>query len=218
MIYQCIMFMVTAYLLGAIPFGRLIARRVAHIDITQRGSGNIGATNVARELGIVWGVVTLMLDMLKGFLPVFLYARYFLQAGFEFETCLSAIGVSALLGHQFSIFMGFRGGKGVATAIGIYLAVSPLACLTAVIIFILTVYMWDFVSLGSMLAAILMPVLLAFFGTSQPLVTSSIIVAALICFAHKGNIKRLFKGKERKWRAKIDQPNRSRSRSNSSSE
>ena len=218
MIYQCIMFIVTAYLLGSIPFGKLIAKRVARINITQRGSGNIGATNVARELGITWGLVTLFLDMLKGFLPVFLYAHYILQAGIEFETCLSAIGLSALLGHQFSIFMRFRGGKGVATAIGIYLVTSPLACLMAVIVFILTVYKWDFVSLGSMLAAIVMPGLLALFGKSQPLVTTSIIVAALICFKHKGNIKRLVKGKERKWRGKINQPNRSRSRSNSSSE
>lgn len=218
MIYQCIMFIVTAYLLGSIPFGKLIAKQVARINITQRGSGNIGATNVARELGISWGLVTLLLDMLKGFLPVFLYAHYILQPGIEFETCLSAIGLAALLGHQFSIFMRFRGGKGVATAIGIYLAISPLACLMAVIVFILTVYKWDFVSLGSMLAAIVMPVLLACFGTSQPLVTSSIIVTALICFKHKGNIKRLFKGKERQWRDKKNQPNRSSSRSSSSSE
>ena len=218
MIYQCIMFIVTAYLLGSIPFGKLIAKRVAHINITQRGSGNIGATNVARELGITWGLVTLLLDMLKGFLPVFLYAHYILQAGIEFETCLSAIGLAALLGHQFSIFMRFRGGKGVATAIGIYLVISPLACLIAVIVFILTVYKWDFVSLGSMLAAIVMPGLLALFGKSQPLVTTSIIVAALICFKHKGNIKRLVKGEERKWRGEKNQPNRSRSRSNSSSE
>jgi len=218
MIYQCVIFIVTAYLLGSIPFGKLIAKRVARINITQRGSGNIGATNVARELGITWGLVTLLLDMLKGFLPVFLYAHYILQAGIEFETCLSAIGLSALLGHQFSIFMRFRGGKGVATAIGIYLVISPLACLMAVIVFILTVYRWDFVSLGSMLAAIVMPGLLALFGKSQPFVTTSIIVAALICFKHKGNIKRLVKGKERKWRGEINQPNRSRSRSNSSSE
>lgn len=218
MIYQCIMFIVTAYLLGSIPFGKLIAKRVAHINITQRGSGNIGATNVARELGITWGLVTLLLDMLKGFLPVFLYAHYILQAGIEFETCLSAIGLAALLGHQFSIFMRFRGGKGVATAIGIYLVISPLACLMAVIVFILTVYKWDFVSLGSMFAAIVMPGLLALFGKSQPLVTTSIIVAALICFKHKGNIKRLVKGEERKWRGEKNQPNRSRSRSNSSSE
>ena len=218
MIYQCIMFIVTAYLLGSIPFGKLIAKRVAHINITQRGSGNIGATNVARELGITWGLVTLLLDMLKGFLPVFLYAHYILQAGIEFETCLSAIGLAALLGHQFSIFMRFHGGKGVATAIGIYLVISPLACLMAVIVFILTVYRWDFVSLGSMLAAIVMAGLLALFGKSQPLVTTSIIVAALICFKHKGNIKRLVKGEERKWRGEINHPNRSRSRSNSSSE
>ncbi len=218
MIYQCVIFIVTAYLLGSIPFGKLIAKRVARINITQRGSGNIGATNVARELGITWGLVTLLLDMLKGFLPVFLYAHYILQAGIEFETCLSAIGLAALLGHQFSIFMRFRGGKGVATAIGIYLVISPLACLIAVIVFILTVYKWDFVSLGSMLAAIVMPGLLALFGKSQPLVATSIIVAALICFKHKGNIKRLVKGEERKWRGETNQPNRSRSRSNSSSE
>jgi acyl phosphate:glycerol-3-phosphate acyltransferase len=218
MLYQCIMFIVTAYLLGSIPFGKLIAKQVARINITQRGSGNIGATNVARELGISWGLVTLLFDMLKGFLPVFLYAHYILQPGIEFETCLSAIGLAALLGHQFSIFMRFRGGKGVATAIGIYLAISPLACLMAVIVFILTVYKWDFVSLGSMLAAIVMPVLLACFGTSQPLVTGSIIVTALICFKHKGNIKRLFKGKERKWSGERNQPNRSSSRSSSSSE
>jgi glycerol-3-phosphate acyltransferase PlsY len=212
------MFILTAYLLGSIPFGKLIAKRVARINITQRGSGNIGATNVARELGITWGLVTLLLDMLKGFLPAFFYAHYILQAGIEFETCLSAIGLGALLGHQFSIFMRFRGGKGVATAIGIYLVISPLACLITVIVFILTVYKWDFVSLGSMLAAIVMPVLLALFGKSQPLVTTSIIVAALICFKHKGNIKRLFKGEERKWTGETNQPNRSRSRSNSSSE
>jgi glycerol-3-phosphate acyltransferase PlsY len=212
------MFIVTAYLLGSIPFGKLIAKRVARINITQRGSGNIGATNVARELGITWGLVTLLLDMLKGFLPVFLYAHYILQAEIEYETCLSVIGFSALLGHQFSIFMKFHGGKGVATAIGIYLAISPLACIVAVIVFILTVYTWDFVSLGSILATMVMPVLLAFFGKSQPLVTSSIIVAALICFKHKGNIKRLVKGKERTGRGEINQPNRSRSRSNSSSE
>ena len=218
MTYQCVMFIVTAYLLGSIPFGKLIAKRVARINITQRGSGNIGATNVARELGITWGLVTLLLDMLKGFLPAFFYAHYILQAGIEFETCLSAIGLSALLGHQFSIFMRFRGGKGVATAIGIYLVISPLACLIAVIVFILTVYKWDFVSLGSMLAAIVMPGLLALFGKSQPLVTTSIIVTALIYLKHKGNIKKLFKGKERKWRGEKNQPNISRSRSNSSSE
>jgi glycerol-3-phosphate acyltransferase PlsY len=215
---QCIILITSAYLLGSIPFGKLVARRVAHINITQRGSGNIGATNVARELGITWGLVTLFLDILKGFLPVFLYTHYFFNAGIEYEICLSIIGLSALLGHQFSIFMGLRGGKGVATAIGIYLAISPLICLAAVIVFILTVYIWDFVSLGSMIAVIIMPFLLVFSGASQPIVTCSIIVAALICLKHKGNITRLIRGKERKWRRKTYQPNRSRSRSNSSSE
>lgn len=219
MLSQGILYAIAAYLFGSVPFGKLIAKRVAQIDITTRGSRNIGAANVARELGVNWGLLTLLLDILKGFIPVVLCSRYASHVlGADHGLAVSVVGLSALLGHQFSIFMRFRGGKGVATAIGIYLATSPLACLMAVIVFILTVYKWNFVSLGSMLAAIVMPGLLALFGKSQPLVTTSIIVAALICFKHKGNIKRLVKGKERKWRSKINQPNRSRSRSNSSSE
>ena len=218
MVFHSIFFILAAYVLGSIPFGKIIARQVARINITQRGSGNIGATNVARELGVTWGIVTLLLDILKGFIPVFLYAYYVSQTGIGHETGLFAVGISALLGHQFSIFLKFRGGKGVATAVGIYLVISPLACLLSFLVFILTVYKWDFVSLGSMLSASVMPAFLALFGKSPIFIICSFIVAAVICFKHAENIQRLLKGEERRWRKRKSQPSKPRSLSNSSSE
>ena len=218
MVFQSIFFIAATYFLGSIPFGKIIARQVARINITQRGSGNIGATNVARELGVTWGIVTLLLDILKGFIPVFLYAHYVSQTGIGNETGLFAVSISALLGHQFSIFLKFRGGKGVATAVGIYLVISTLACLLSFIVFVLTVYKWDFVSLGSMLSASVMPALLAVFGKSSIFIIGSFIVAAFICLKHTANIQRLLKGEERRWRERRNQPSKPRSLSNSSSE
>jgi glycerol-3-phosphate acyltransferase PlsY len=218
MFFQTFMLAVAAYLFGSIPFGKLIAREVAHIDITQRGSGNIGATNVARELSIKWGLLTLILDMLKGFVPVVLFASLAPQAGIGRELGLFVVGLSALLGHQFSIFLSFRGGKGVGTAMGIYLAISPLPCLVALILFILIVYMWDFISLASMLSALAMPLLFALFGKTTPMVIGAVITAALIVIKHKDNIQRLVKGDERKWRDRKRQANNSSSLSSSSSE
>ena len=215
---QSILLVVTAYLLGSIPFGRIIASAVARINITERGSGNIGATNVARELGLIWGLFTLLLDMLKGFVPVFLFTHYASPGGYGHEIGLSAVGLSALLGHQFSIFMRFRGGKGVATAAGVYLGISIPACLLAALIFVLTVYKWDIISVGSMASAVSMPLLLAVFGEPPPMVIGGLLVAGLICLKHWGNIQRLLKGNERKWRSKKNQPSISSSLSSSSSE
>jgi glycerol-3-phosphate acyltransferase PlsY len=210
-------FAVAAYFLGSVPFGKLIASGVARINITQRGSGNIGATNVARELGVKWGLFTLFLDMLKGFVPVAFFVRYASEMGGN-DIGLFAVGLSALLGHQFSIFLKFRGGKGVATAVGVYLVISPPACLVAVLVFVLTVYKWDFISLGSMFSAAAMPGLLALFGQSQVIVFGSAIVAVMICLKHAGNIKRLIQRKERKWRRQQNQASKSSSLSSSSSE
>ncbi|MBW1798219.1 MAG: glycerol-3-phosphate 1-O-acyltransferase PlsY [Deltaproteobacteria bacterium] len=215
---QTFIFAIAAYLFGSIPFGKLIARKVAHIDITQKGSGNIGATNVARELSIKWGILTLVLDMLKGFVPVVLFACLAPKAGIGHEIGLSVVGLSALSGHQFSIFLKFRGGKGVGTALGIYLAISPLSCLVALMLFILIVYIWDFVSLASMISAFSMPLLFAIFGKTPPLVIGALIAAALICLKHKENIQRLLKGDERKWSERNIQANNSSSLSSSSSE
>ncbi len=200
MISQGIFFCLAAYLFGSIPFGKIISKRVANIDITTRGSRNIGATNVARELGNFWGVVTLFLDILKGYAPIALYVNCTAQL-LEYTTIwLPLVMLSSLLGHQFSIFLKMKGGKGVGTATGIYLAISPLSCLLAVTIFFLVVYKWDYISLGSTISASAMPFLFGFFKEDLPLIICSILMAVLICHKHRGNIHRIFKGEERRWR------------------
>lgn len=191
------MFPLATYLLASIPFGSIIGRRIANVDITDRGSGNIGATNVARELGLKWGIITLILDLLKGFVPLYI-ANYLL---FSDNTIILLISISSLLGHQFSIFLKMKGGKGVATAAGIFLALSPAALLVAVILFVLTVYLSDIISAGSIVAVCSMPLILLMFGKPSPLIIISIITAILICIAHGNNIKRILDGKERKWRS-----------------
>ncbi|MDY6990962.1 MAG: glycerol-3-phosphate 1-O-acyltransferase PlsY [Thermodesulfobacteriota bacterium] len=221
MVYEWIPYAAAASVLGSVPFGKIIARRVAGVDITRHGSGNIGATNVARKLGLKWGLLTLVLDALKGFVPVFIYAFCISQAEPGNNVAPLAIGLCSVLGHQFSIFQGLRGGKGVATALGVYLGISPstrLACLVGLFLFILIVHRWRFISLGSVVSALAMPLLLALFGESEVVVFGSLIVAGLICLKHRENFQRLIKGEERKWRDENGQARRSRSLSNSSSE
>ena len=212
-----LIFAIAAYIIGSIPFGKLIARYVARIDITRRGSGNIGATNVARELGMKWGIITLVLDMLKGLAPMVAFSLTDSRSGTGNEIALAGIGLCALLGHMFPLFLKFRGGKGVATALGVYLVLSPLSCLGGLILFILVVAIWDFISLGSLTSACAMPLFLILFGKPYPFVWVSLLMALLICFKHKENIGRLIRGEERKWRQR-DQEKRSINLSNSSSE
>ena len=189
-----------SYIIGSIPFGILISRGIAHIDITGRGSGNIGATNVARELGLTWGLVTLALDLLKGLVPIYIFYQYLNPYS---GVVVLIVSLSTLLGHQYSLFKRFHGGKGVATSLGIFLALSPLSATIALSIFIIIVYASDFVSLGSMIAACSMPLILLLSGGSRYLIFTSLIMAILICFKHKENIRRLLKGEERRW---IDRP------------
>jgi glycerol-3-phosphate acyltransferase PlsY len=222
-VFQTILFAIAAYVAGSIPFGKIIARYVARIDITKCGSGNIGATNVARELGMKWGIITLILDLLKGFVPVVLFSHSFSQAGPFYEAALAGIGICALLGHMFPVFLGFRGGKGVATALGVYLAISPLSCLCSLVVFIIIVMIWNYISLGSMLSAAVIPLFLILFGKPQPLIIGSLIMALLICYKHKVNIQALIRGEERRWKDRkgkdsSNQANSSSSLSNSSSE
>ncbi|MFC1494677.1 glycerol-3-phosphate 1-O-acyltransferase PlsY [Thermodesulfobacteriota bacterium] len=185
------------YLAGSIPFGSIIGRIAAGTDITKRGSGNIGATNVARELGIKWGLITLFLDMFKGFLPVFMVVSFYNPPG---GWLLITVPISLLLGHRFSPFLNFKGGKGVATALGIFFALSPVVVLILLAVFILIVYVTDYVSLGSITASCMMPVILFFTEKNRDLLITASCIAAIICITHKDNIIRLIKGKERRWK------------------
>jgi glycerol-3-phosphate acyltransferase PlsY len=191
-----LLFSLGAYLLCSISFGKLFSRKVAGIDITRKGSGNVGATNVARTIGLKWGILTLLFDALKGFIPVYLFRSF--SPGFEIG--LAVVVLASLLGHQFSVFQKFRGGKGVATALGIYLAISPGYTLIVILFFVLMVYFSGYVSLGSILSASLMPLLLLISGAPKLRVITSLVMAALIWFKHKENIGRLFRGQEMGWR------------------
>ena len=141
-------------------------------------------------------MLTLALDLLKGFIPVFVFSL--LQP--QHELGLAVVGVAALLGHQFSLFQRFSGGKGVATAVGVYLVIAPLSTLIAVGFFALIVILFDFISLGSILSACLMPVLFALSGKSLTSIVASCLITATICIKHRDNIRRLLRGEERKWR------------------
>ncbi|EFK07896.1 acyl-phosphate glycerol 3-phosphate acyltransferase [delta proteobacterium NaphS2] len=201
MLSQTLYFAFGAYVLGAVPFGKIIARIVAQIDITKQGSRNIGATNVARELGLKWGLLTLALDVSKGLVPVLVFSATYCKEGDIWgQIALAMVTLCPLLGHQFSVFMGFKGGKGVATALGVYLALSPISCLMGVLVFVLVVLKWDFISLGSMVSAGSIPIFLAFFQQPKPVVLASVILAVFIYLRHAENITRLVRGEERKWK------------------
>ena len=200
MLSQTLFFALGAYLLGAVPFGKIIARMAAQIDITQKGSKNIGATNVARELGLKWGLLTLAFDVLKGLVPILVFSACSFTGDISSQMALAVVSLCPLLGHQFSIFMEFRGGKGVATALGTYLALSPIACALGLLVFLLVVLKWDFISLGSMVSAGSIPIFLTLFHQPKPVVFASVIMAALIYSRHGENVLRLVRGEERKWK------------------
>lgn len=178
--------LVVAYLLGSIPFGYLIVRRKIGADIRQTGSGGTGATNVSRRAGKAAGVLTLLLDAAKGCAAV-LIAK---AAGGD-DWLIAAAALAALVGHIFPVWLGFRGGKGIATGVGIFLVLAPLAVVCAGVIFVAIVAITRYVSLGSIIAAVLIPVFVWFQRGSQPVLLAAIVAAALIVFAHRGNLKRL---------------------------
>jgi glycerol-3-phosphate acyltransferase PlsY len=186
-----------SYLLGAVPTGIIVARLAKGADPRSGGSGNIGATNVARTLGRGAGIVTLLGDMLKGAIPVF-YAMHYASLG---VVVVSLVAFAAVLGHLFPVYLGFRGGKGVATACGVFLVLSPLATLICVAVFALIVLVTRYVSLGSMYSAITMPLALALLPGKFVFAPVSLLIAMLIVFKHKANIKRLKEGTENRFGA-----------------
>ena len=185
------------YLLGSVPTGLLLAKFFSKIDPRKTGSGNIGATNIFRTAGKGLGVLTLVGDVLKGMIPIGIA----IQLGIS-DLWLAAVGLSTFLGHIFPIFLGFRGGKGVATALGVYLVISPIAVLIEFLLFAGLLWRWRYISLGSICCATTIPILIAFFRSdSQAYFILSVIIAALILYRHQENIVRLLQGTENKWKA-----------------
>ena len=199
-----VLLVLLAYLLGSIPFGYLIVRVRGGGDVREGGSGGTGATNVTRRAGRAAGALTLLLDASKGALAVVI-ARWLVgnEAGVNWLVLLAAL--AAVVGHIFPVWLGFKGGKGVATGLGVFLALAPLAVLCALPVFVVVVWATRYVSLGSMTAAAILPLcvwLLSARGgasaNTAPLMTATLVGAALIIFKHRANIGRLLRGEESK--------------------
>jgi glycerol-3-phosphate acyltransferase PlsY len=191
---------VVAYLLGSIPFGVLFARLFGGGDVRKVGSGNIGATNVARAAGPVPAILTLLLDFAKGAVPVWLAGRL----SSESATWMMIAALAAFVGHCFPIWLKFRGGKGVATASGAFLVLCPAALLGSVILFLIVLFFWRYVSLASISAAAAMPLLIYLLWAphhAPPLIVTfgSLAAAVIIIYKHDANIQRLVQGEESKF-------------------
>lgn len=186
---------IAAYLLGAVPFGLLLVRHQG-IDLRQQGSGNVGATNVARVAGKRWGLMTLVADAGKGFFPV-LGCRLAGPGEWDLEWGLALTGIAAFLGHCFPIYLGFRGGKGVATAAGVFLALCPGALGLAAVVFCGVVKRWGYVSVGSLAAATLTPLFIQLICPSPALQAVAWAMAAVIWLKHRDNLRRLRRGEEK---------------------
>ncbi len=190
---------VLAYLLGSISFGLLIARVSGGADLRRSGSGNIGATNVARTMGKTAGILTLLGDGAKGLVAV-LCALKWGQASVLPASMLPALAaVAAVLGHMLPLYLGFRGGKGVATALGVLLPTLPLPLLGGCIVWLAVVAVWRYVSAGSMLAALVVPLLAVLWSYPVPLVLAAAMIALLVLYKHRENLSRLLQGSESKF-------------------
>lgn len=181
-----------AYLIGAIPTGVILTKLSGSEDIRQAGSGNIGATNVYRVAGRTLGVMTLVGDCLKGVLPVLAAVQVFALT----ETPLALVALAAFIGHCYPIYLGFKGGKGVATALGIFLVLSPLSIPFVLILFVLALWKWRYISLASISAAAAIPFLILTIERSLPLFCATLVIAGIVIWRHRGNIERLRSGDE----------------------
>jgi glycerol-3-phosphate acyltransferase PlsY len=193
--------LVLAYLLGSIPTGYLLVRFFRKEDIRAVGSGNIGATNVARSGAKGLGVLTLALDLLKGFIAV-LIAKHFSPG--SPSDLMSAAAVLAVLGHVFPVWLGFKGGKGVASALGVFLAIAPWAALGALLVFVALVFTTRYVSLASIAGAVVIPVfaMLTVASRSPVFIAAILFIPLLVILKHHANIARLLSGSESRFGSK----------------
>jgi glycerol-3-phosphate acyltransferase PlsY len=189
------LFILLAYLLGAVPFGLLIARSRG-VDLRNAGSGNIGATNVLRVMGKPWGIATFILDALKGYIPAYFFPRWL---GLPPDMGL-LFGTAAILGHTFPVYLKFKGGKGVATGAGMLLGIAPVAVGFGVLVWILCMVLFRYVSLASMVAAVTVCVAVWVRGEKSIWACGALtILALLIIWLHRSNIRRLLQGTENRF-------------------
>ncbi|WP_297433133.1 glycerol-3-phosphate 1-O-acyltransferase PlsY [uncultured Cetobacterium sp.] len=197
-----LIFVVIAYVFGSLPCGVWLGKGVKNIDIREYGSKNSGATNAYRILGPKYGIMVLILDALKGYIPLYIASLFDIGGIY-----IILLGLVAILGHTFSFFLQFKGGKGVATSLGVFLFLMPKVVGILVLVFILVVGISKYISLGSVVCAALLPILAYFMpvrdsATRIPLVIISLIVGIFVIYKHKANIQRLMEGKENKFNLK----------------
>lgn len=187
-------FLFVSYLAGSIPFGLIFGRTMGGVDVRAVGSGNIGATNVLRGAGKTAALLTLLADASKGLVPVLIAASLFSN-----DTITALSGIAAIAGHNFPVYLRFKGGKGVATSFGVVLAVAPWTGLICLLTWVIAAVVWRYSSLSALIAFALYPLItFAFQGDSMPLRLLSLFVFGLMYVRHRDNIKRLLAGTEPK--------------------
>ena len=188
-----------SYLIGSIPTSFLIAK-TRGVDVRKEGSGNVGATNVLRAVGKLPAAIALIIDVAKGVIAVTLLVSFFFvpEGPISFNAFRALLGLSAVIGHNWSIFLKFKGGKGVATTCGVLMILLPKAMAIAALVFLITIFLTKYVSLGSILLSLAVPIAAALFSRDIELVLLAITLCILISYKHKSNIKRLLAGTENK--------------------
>ena len=184
------------YLVGTIPFALLLAKRWGGADLRAVGSGNLGATNVMRASGLTPGLIVAALDVSKGMASVLIAERLVANPA---SAAASAAGLAAIVGHIYPVWLGFRGGKGVATACGVFAVLAPMAAVAALAVFVASVWLTKYISVGSVLGSAALPPAAYLSGEAASVVTAGVAAASLIVFRHRSNLARLRAGTERRF-------------------
>lgn len=191
-----ILIVLGAYLLGSIPTGVIAAKR-AGINLRKVGSGNIGATNVTRAMGRGWGALVLLGDALKGLVPVLIARKVVGTEGWQADLWLTGTGIAAFLGHVYSVFLKFQGGKGVATGFGVLVGLMPLAAFLALCVWITSFSLYRLSALGALSGAASLPIVAFMVYPSKVYLVFTLIITVVIFYTHRENIKRMLEGKEK---------------------
>ncbi|UCG11627.1 MAG: glycerol-3-phosphate 1-O-acyltransferase PlsY [Deltaproteobacteria bacterium] len=193
-----VLLVLVAYLFGSVPSGYWIARLVAGIDVRTVGSKNIGATNVTRTLGLKWGLLVLLLDMAKGAAPVAIALNLWSNEAETYPLRVAVVAFAAFFGHLRSLFLGFHGGKGVATALGISLVLLPRASLPALVVFLCVTWLCRYVSVGSIAAVFSLPIWTLIAAYDPVYVGLTSVLAFYVLMRHRDNVRALLQGRERR--------------------